>query len=77
MSLCQYKNLLGVPGKGFHRHVAGFAIVDVLVTLAISALMGRGDFKKTSQYFVWWFILAQLLHWMFCVKTVFQVGLGF
>ena len=34
MSLCQYKDILGKPGKGIHSYrVFGLAIADVIMTL--------------------------------------------
>jgi hypothetical protein len=68
---CTYSRSLGVPGEGVHRHVLGFAIVDVLATVLLASLMARGDPRETVQYFIWLFILAQLLHWMMCVDTAF------
>ena len=40
--LCKYKNALGRPGKGIHSfRIANIAVVDVLLTFAISlCIMG-------------------------------------
>ena len=66
------ENALGVPGKGFHVHVFGIAIYDVIGTIAIAWLTSY--LTKTS--FVWncvvWFVLGELLHWYFGVQTAFM-----
>lgn len=70
MSLCAYKDALGVPGQGVHSYrIFNVAVVDVALTFVLA-------------YFVSWlfdttYLLAVLmsfgagifLHWLFCVKT--------
>jgi len=68
--LCQYRHLLGVEGKGAHSYrLAGFAVVDVALTVAAAAVIG---------YFTGWsfwlilltlFLLGIVLHRLFCVRT--------
>jgi hypothetical protein len=68
--LCKYKNSLGVPNKGFHKHFLGFAIGDFLVVLILSIIL--------AYYFKWNFILILvsflllgiIFHRIFCVNTV-------
>ena len=37
MDLCEYKDILGVPGEGFHNHFGfGFAILDLIGTILIA-----------------------------------------
>ena len=66
------ENALGEPGKGFHAtRIGGLALYDILGTIAIALL--------TSYYFgipIWasligWFLLGEVLHWYFGVKTAF------
>jgi len=66
------ENALGEPGKGFHeKRLGGVALYDTLGTIAIAL--------ATSYYFsisVWvsligWFVLGEILHWVFGVKTAF------
>ena len=70
MSLCQYANILGLPGKGFHSHLGfGFAILDLIGTIVISYLISLKIKYTFLQVFVSMMILAIFLHKLFCVKT--------
>ena len=66
---CQYKDALGIPGKGVHTHVFGVAIMDIIMTI-----IGAGALS----YFMKWnfilvlillFTLGIVLHRVFCVRT--------
>lgn len=75
--LCQYKNALGIPGKGIHSiRIFNIAIVDVILTfllaLIISYLMGYTYWKVLLAVF----ILGIFLHWVFCVDTTVNRVLG-
>jgi uncharacterized integral membrane protein len=70
MSLCKYKNILGVPGEGIHSYrILNIAIVDVLATIIVAYLI--------SWFFKWPFIytllvlflLGIIIHRLFCVRT--------
>jgi len=39
MNLCQYSQSLGVPNVGIHKHVFGFAIADLLMTMVIAFIL--------------------------------------
>lgn len=69
MYLCNYKDILGTPKKGFHTHYFGFAIFDLLGTIFLSFLFGNFEIKKSLKYFVILMLIAIFLHWLFCVKT--------
>lgn len=69
----KYSTLLGIPGKGFHKHTFGFAINDLLGTILIALLISRKHFIKV---FVCLMIAAIFLHWLFGVKTVLNTFLG-
>jgi len=32
-NLCKYKTALGIPNKGIHKHMFGFAIADLIMTI--------------------------------------------
>jgi hypothetical protein len=67
--LCEYKNMLGIPGKGVHTHIAGVAIIDVIMTIAGSWILAKAmnwDYVKTLGAV---FLLGIALHRLFCVKT--------
>ena len=69
----KYSNILGIPGKGFHKHIFGFALYDLLGTILIALLITRKHFIKV---FVVLMLLAIFLHWLFGVKTVLNTFLG-
>lgn len=78
---CQSKDALGKPGVGFHKHVAGVALGDVIGTVMMAAIIANFDDDKnddknnyqasTVTWFLRLFILGQLMHWYFCVDTAF------
>jgi hypothetical protein len=72
MSLCQYKNILGEPGKGIHAArdpIFNTAINDVVMTILGAYLISKA-FNYTF-YFVLiiLFLLGIFLHRIFCVET--------
>lgn len=67
--LCQYKDLLGVPGKGTHTHFMGVAWRDVVMTIVGGFLIAL-VFKFNVLYtIISVFILGILFHRLFCVRT--------
>lgn len=72
---CKYKNALGVPGKGAHIHVLGFAIMDITMTIVGGALLAY-IFKWS---YLWTililFLLGIALHRLFCVRTTLDKAL--
>lgn len=73
MSLCQYKNILGEPKKGFHSsRFLGFARNDIIATI-IAAYLFHIYYKTSFLYTLFiLFCLGILLHELFCVKTTFN-----
>jgi len=70
MNLCNYKNILGEPGKGVHSYkIFNISIVDVVLTLIVAYIIAY-IFKKS---FFWisviLFVLGIILHRLFCVRT--------
>jgi len=70
MNLCKYKNIFGIPNKGFHSYrIFGLAIFDILLTIVGSMILSY-LFKKTFIFsFICLFILGIILHRLFCVRT--------
>lgn len=70
MSLCKYKNALGIPGKGIHSYrFMGVAIADVIMTIIASIIIYK-IFNISFLYTcVFLFILGIILHRVFCVRT--------
>ncbi len=71
MSLCKYKDILGIPGEGVHSYrLFGVAIIDVIFTI-IGAFLITYFFKIKLIYTIpFLFILGIILHKLFCVKTI-------
>lgn len=83
MNLCAYRDALGVPGAGFHRHFAGIAVGDLLGTIGLAAgaaaFYRRGSENHNSRCsfvmativaFIILMTAALVLHRAFCVDTV-------
>ena len=70
VSLCKYKNALGIPNEGIHSYrLFGVAIIDVIMTI-IGALIISYFFKISFIYtLITLFILGIILHKVFCVRT--------
>jgi len=67
---CQFKNVLGQPGKGVHAaRFAGLALNDLLGTLALAWLLQKFTKLSLPVAFVVMFGIGMLLHWLFCVDT--------
>lgn len=72
MSLCQYKDILGVPGTGIHStRIFGLAFYDILFTIIGAVLLSKYFFKDYSWYYILGVLLVigELFHLLFCVKT--------
>lgn len=70
MSLCKYKNSLGIPNKGIHSYrLFGVAIVDVIMTIIAAKIISY--YYKISFFYtcVFLFVLGIILHRLFCVRT--------
>jgi hypothetical protein len=69
INFSQYKDSLGIPGKGFHTHILGVAWRDVVATI-VGGLILALIFKWNILYtIIVLFILGILLHHLFGVKT--------
>ena len=69
MSLCPYKNALGVPGLGVHAHVAGIAVFDVAATLLAAWGLSRKFHVAYWKAAAGLFAAGIVLHRLFCVRT--------
>lgn len=74
--LCQYAGIAGKPGKGFHVHIFGIAIFDLLGTILLSKILSYLFRTKTWIIFVILLIVAEILHYIFCVPTTIMKLLG-
>jgi hypothetical protein len=73
----KYKDIFGKPGTGAHAHrIANIAIVDVLITLLVAAIIGFLSYRNwidkllmTILMFFGLFILSIFIHRLFGVHT--------
>ena len=74
---CPYKFVFGVPGQGFHStRFMGLALNDFLGTIGL-ALITTYFFKiDLWKSFLLWFILGEILHYLFGVQTQFLTLIG-
>ena len=67
--VCQYSELLGIPGKGIHTRYMGIAYMDVLMTLILTEVI---SYLFGYNFFAVFFALlltGVLIHRLFCVRT--------
>ena len=70
MNLCQYKNVLGEPNKGVHKHYGlGFAIFDVIGTGVGAYMLSKTFNTSFLTSFGLLMFLAVASHKIFCVDT--------
>jgi hypothetical protein len=86
-SLAKYKDILGVPKKGFHeKRIGPYAFNDtfgtifiaLILTIFFKPLQYINKTKSISNYInnfivnlIFIFVLGELLHYIFCVDTAF------
>jgi hypothetical protein len=71
--VCEYKNILGIPGEGFHKtRIFGYALNDILGTIVLGYIL-KYFYKDLSIIFAFFimFLVGQLCHIIFCVDTEF------
>lgn len=77
MSKCPYANALGRAGEGVHAtRVLDMSLNDWLMTILVAGLMSwlfKLDFVYTL---VALFVLGEVLHYIFGVKSAFLKGIG-
>jgi len=72
MLFCQYKNIFGKPNTGLHSvRLFGVAVYDVVGTIIIAMILSFAFKWNFLLTLLITFIIAELLHVMFCVNTAF------
>lgn len=70
INLCEYKDMLGEPGKGVHSYrIFNIAIVDLLLVIVIAYVLSNGtvgDFVCNLGILLG---LGVVCHRIFCVRT--------
>ena len=69
---CKYKNIFGEPNTGIHKtRFLGVALNDLFGTIVIAYLISLIYKTHFVLTFIILFIIAEMLHVMFCVNTSF------
>lgn len=77
MSLCQYKNMFGVPNDGAHSiRIYNVAVIDVVATVIAAYFIHKyinKNYVKMHISFIQTlfilFLIGVVLHRIFCVRT--------
>ena len=72
MGLCQFQDVLGKPRLGSHAiriPVIDVAMIDVLMTAVAALATAKFQLRRWPAHFLGWFVVAQILHIVFCVRT--------
>jgi hypothetical protein len=70
MSLCKFKNALGIPNKGIHKYrLLNIAIIDVIFTIIGGFVLSKSFNINFYKITIFLFILGIVLHRLFCVRT--------
>ena len=74
---CPYANILGVPGQGVHAtRILGFSFNDILLTLLLAIFTAWLTNSSIFYNFVFWFIVGEILHYVFGAQTAFLTAAG-
>ena len=77
MSLCKYQNVFGVAGQGAHSYrILDTPMVDYIGTILLAFIVTKVTRVPLVITTILMFVLAILLHYLFCVKTDSLVFLG-
>ena len=72
MNLCEYKDIFGKPNEGLHSYripIINVAFVDVLLTVLVGYAISYYFKYSFEIILICLFILAIVLHRLFCVRT--------
>jgi hypothetical protein len=69
-SSCPFKNIFGKPKTGPHSlRIADIAVVDTSLTVLGAFLISKYFKQPFLPSLLFFFLLGELLHWIFCVDT--------
>ena len=67
-----FANILGKPNTGVHSiRLFGLAVVDIFLTMIAAVVTANAYNINVVLSFAGWFILGEVLHYAFGVKTAF------
>ena len=74
---CPYANALGIPGQGVHsKRIFGLALFDILATMVLALVTAYFLQISFLKSFISWFIIGEVLHYMFGTPTAFLAMIG-
>jgi len=74
---CPYKHILGVPGQGVHaKRFMGLAVNDILATFVLAFVTGFLFNLPFWPVLIVWFIIGEVLHYVFGTQTAFLTMIG-
>lgn len=74
---CPYAFLFGIPGKGFHStRFMGLAVGDTVGTILLAVFTSYLTDTSIWWNLVIWFVLGEVLHWIFGTPTAFLRMVG-
>jgi hypothetical protein len=74
---CPYKYVLGIPGQGFHStRIFGYALNDTLATIVLALLTSYLIRQPFLPVLIVWFVLGEILHYLFGTQTAFLTSIG-
>lgn len=76
-SICRYRNVFGLPGKGVHAlRFGGVAAVDLILTFLIAYMGTQATGMPITLSLVLWILISMTLHYVFCVQTSVMTYIG-
>ena len=74
---CPYANIFSKPSEGAHSiSIFDFAVVDTVLTIILTIITAYRLNISFAVSFTSWFIIGEILHYYFRVKTKFLQVLG-
>ena len=74
---CPYAHSLGVPGQGVHAaRIFGLSLNDILATIVLAFITLFFVRISFIQSLVGWFVIGEILHYLFGTKTAFLKMIG-
>jgi len=74
---CPYAHSLGVPGQGVHAaRIFGFSLNDIIATIVLAFVTTFFISISFIESLVGWFIIGEILHYVFRTKTAFLKMIG-
>lgn len=74
---CPYAFVLGVPGQGVHApRMWGYARNDIIATIIVAAITSYLFSYSFVGSLLFWFILGEVLHYIFGTQTAVLTTLG-